>query len=315
MSRILRIGPLAAACLIGAASLSACRESSTTEPDIAVFDPSRLAVTAPSGEPGKATEVLVEARDTENRVFTGPVSGLVMEVRGPNADAATTVSDRGDGTHVLSYAPADLGVDTLDVTLDGEPVAGSPFVSWVRTVFQAAAGTPTLDGSMASGEWDGATAYPVFAGPLSGSTVRFLADATNLYVAFRVADPDITSGGDVGVRFDNTLDHVTSGDDVIAASDGAGFYDAHFAGNIAPDVTEDGAAAGAAVDGWSVVEIRHPLSSGDAQDIDVAEAESVGVCLVSGSTLSHVGRDTTTPLDCSLTVFGQVFYAELKLPS
>ncbi len=35
-------------------------------------------------------------------------------------------------------------------------------------------------------------------------------------MAFRVPAPDFASGGQADVRFDNALDHVISGDDVIA---------------------------------------------------------------------------------------------------
>lgn len=280
-----------------------------------MFDRSTLQVTVPSGEPGAVSEVLVETRDTRGRPFTGEVSGLAMEVRGANAGAATSVSDRGDGTHVLSYTPTSRGMDTVAVTLDGESAGGGPFVSWVRIVFRAAEGTAAIDGTMGPGEWDDATAYTVFAGPLAGSTARFLVDASDIYVVLRVPDPDLAAGGRASIRFDDTLDHVLSGDDAVTFSSASGFRDQHFEENLATDQRADGSGAATSEGGWSVVELRHPLSSGDGEDMDVTGAEGVGLCLIYASPLSYADIHTTTPLRCNLLVNQQVDYAELLLPS
>lgn len=285
---------------------------SSTEP--AVHDPSRMLTTAPNGEPGVATEVTVEARDTEGRPFTGELPGLAMEVRGENAGASTQLSSVGDGAFELRYTPAAVGFDTLEVTLDGEPVPGSPFPSRVRLVFHAAVGAATLDGVMAAGEWDAATAYPVFAGPLAGSTARFLVDADDLYVLFRVPHPDGTAAGAAGVRFDNTLDLVRSGDDVIGLMAPSTFVDLHFEENIQSDANSHGAGAAASSGEWAFFELQHPLSSGDPEDIDIGRGDGVGVCLVYSSELTFVGSETSFPASCLNAVFEQRLYAELQLP-
>ncbi|MGD2071778.1 MAG: hypothetical protein PVI57_24140 [Gemmatimonadota bacterium] len=279
----------------------------------AVHDPSRLTTTVPSGTPGVATEVVVEARDTEGRPFTGELPGLAMAVRGANAGAATSASEAGEGAHVLTYTPTELGMDSLDVTLDGEPVPASPFVSRVRIVFEAAVGSPTVDGTLAPGEWDAATAYPIFAGAHAGSTARFLVDGTDLYVLLRVPVPAGTELGTGSVRFDNTLDLELSGDDVIGAPP-SGFFDGHFEESLRPDLEDDGS-SGRGIQGTEgIVELRHPLSSGDPEDIDVARGGSVGVCLRYNSELTSTSNETSHPAGCILTSSAQRTYAELLLP-
>jgi len=276
-----------------------------------VLDPSRTMVTVPNGQPDVPTEIQVELRDTKDHVFTGPAPGLSMEVRGANAGAATQGTDQGDGTHILSYVPTELGEDTLDVALDGEAFPDSPFESRVRIAYQAASGAATVDGTLAPGEWDAATAYPVFAGPLEGSTVAFMADATNLYVAVRVPDPALS--GFAEIRFDDTVDLVLDGDDVLVYSSD-GFQDGHFGPNISLDTEANGAGAAAVAGNWLTVEIAHPLDSGDQQDFDLADATGVGVCVRYLSSLTTLGRETTTPEECELTAYQQTRYAELLLP-
>jgi hypothetical protein len=41
------------------------------------------------------------------------------------------VRDEGDGNYTASYVPAQVGVDNVDVRINGTPVTGSPFSSTV----------------------------------------------------------------------------------------------------------------------------------------------------------------------------------------
>ncbi len=280
-----------------------------TGPAEQTLDPASLVASAAAGEPGQPTDVVVNARDTEGQPFLGPLPGLELEIRGTNPGTVTGGVDNGDGSHTLSYTPAKIGFDTLIAKLNGTTIAGTPFASRVRIVWVAASGTPTIDGVASPGEWDAAEEYAVFGGPtLTGSTVRFMADATNLYVL--VTYPDSVDG--VGVRFDNSLDLALDGDDLIAGGS-FGFSDQVFdGGNYVHDNVANGNAAVTLTSSSGVHELSHPLNSGDPQDIAVGAGARLGVCLQAGIGGSVV--DSSAPATCILIVTQQEVYAELQLP-
>jgi len=311
----IRSAPHYALWLFAIPLLTGCDDSSTEPDGPAVHDADRMVTTASNGEPGVVTEVLIEAQDTEGRPFAEDLPGLAMEVRGANAAASTELANLGGGSHALRYTPTVLGFDTLDVMLDGDPVPGSPFASRVRLVFLSGVGTPTLDGVMDNGEWDDAPSYNVFSGPLQGSTVRFLADGDNLYFLFRVPHPEGTAVGTASVRFDNTLDLVLSGDDVVSLQPPSRLIDQFFgSASITNDLQEDGAGAAGSSGLWAYFEFRHPLSSGQSQDVDLAWGDRAGVCLVYGSELTTFGDEFSFPAGCFLVISQQRTYAELVLP-
>jgi hypothetical protein len=267
-------------------------------------------IVVPNGQEDVATLVSIELRDEEGGIFTGETASPAIEVSGRNAGAATGVTRNSDGTFTGSYTPTALGMDTLRLTHEGSALPGGPFPSRVRIVFETGVGAPILDGVLAAGEWDGAPVYPVFAGPLAGSTVRFMVDDTDLYAAVRVPDPG-SGNGSFSVRFDNTLDLMPAGDDLIAY--GLSFYDGHFDGAYAQDDVLHGDGALSSADGWTVVEIRHPLSSGDSQDISVARGGAVGVCVAYGSDLTNVFSEFTYPPSCISVTIGVPTYVELVI--
>ena len=280
--------------------------SSTTEP--IPLDLSRTVIVVPNGQADVPTLVTIELRDEQGGIFTDETPSPAMEVSGENAGAETEVTRGGDGTFTASYTPVSLGMDTLRFTHEGSALPGGPFPSRVRIVFETGVGTPILDGVLSAGEWDGAPAYPVFAGPLAGSTVRFMVDDTDLYAAVRVPDPG-SGNGSFAVRFDNTLDLMPAGDDLV--SQGQSFYDGHFEGVYAPDDVPHGDGVRASADGWTVVELRHPLSSGDSQDISVARGGSVGVCVAYSSDLTNLSSEFSYPPSCISVTIGVPTYAEL----
>ncbi len=88
----------------------------------------------PGGKRFRETVIIVESRDAfGNRVTTGGATVTAEILDGPNENFAfLTVSDQGDGTYRISYVPVDDGRDIIDIRLNGEPIAGSPFESRVR---------------------------------------------------------------------------------------------------------------------------------------------------------------------------------------
>ena len=89
-------------------------------------------------------------------------------------------------------------------------------------------GTPTIDGVLSPGEWDGAGQISVFTGASAGSTFFVMNDADNLYLALEVVDSTLTSGDIMEVRFDNAHNGVaTDGDDNILARQ-TGLVDVRF---------------------------------------------------------------------------------------
>jgi hypothetical protein len=79
---------------------------------------------APPNEP---LTVRVQAKDDAGNDLTTGGDDVIVEATGANASGPVTATDNGDGTYEASYLPIDLGTDTISVTINGTPVAGSPF--------------------------------------------------------------------------------------------------------------------------------------------------------------------------------------------
>jgi hypothetical protein len=95
---------------------------------------SRSTAEVPGGKRFRETVIIVETRDEfGNRVTTGGADVTADVIDGPNEDFAfLNVLDLGDGTYRISYVPVDDGRDIIDIRLNGERIAGSPFESRVR---------------------------------------------------------------------------------------------------------------------------------------------------------------------------------------
>jgi len=149
----------------------------------------------------------------------------------------------------------------------------------------ATASPPTINGSLASGEWADATAYSLSFGSIP-ATVRFEHTATDLYVAVVVQDLAPGTAPSVSVYFDNNHDGTKDpGDDVWIAplpqdffysptgTGGASHYNDSVGGG-----TDETTAAGNATPGAVTFEIKHPLCSGDtAHDICATVGQTLGV--------------------------------------
>src|SRR5690606_17927958 len=84
----------------------------------------------PGGVAGVATPIAITVRDGSGNAVAGATDDLAVTVTGANT-AAPAVTGHGDGTYNASYTPLIAGVDTIAVTLAGDPVGGGPFTSVV----------------------------------------------------------------------------------------------------------------------------------------------------------------------------------------
>lgn len=155
----------------------------------------------------------------------------------------------------------------------------------------AGTGTATIDGYMSAGEWDGAGAYSFDADIGDGNsvpaTLYMMDDGANLYIAVAVEQSALPSSSSFRLLFDNDADGIVrTGDDLVQvsgdsrrASYTAPLYDGHirFGAGLPTDTeyggTTDGAGAIANDGTLTVLEVSHPLSSGDAFDLDLGPGD------------------------------------------
>lgn len=177
-----------------------------------------------------------------------------------------------------------------------------------------AAGPPVIDGSYDPEEWAGATVVPI-TDPLwngsPGSTLYVTTDGTDLFLGVRVpTGGEILGDEEVHIRFDNDNDDVdTVGDDALTLGPD-GFEDQHFApGHYrTPDQNNDGNGAYAAAGGDLFFELRHPLNSGDPDDMAIAPGSVIGLCV---RYFRDGGFSGEFPDDCIFAVNGQTLYHDV----
>jgi filamin len=103
----------------------------TVPVDRAPADPTHTVAYGPGlerGEQGKPGVFTIEARDRlGQRINTGG-DPFKVDVKGPyNRDVEAKVQDNHDGTHTVTYTPIDHGNHEVRITLNGAPVAKSPY--------------------------------------------------------------------------------------------------------------------------------------------------------------------------------------------
>ncbi len=165
-------------------------------------------------------------------------------------------------------------------------------------------GTATVDGVFSSGEWDNAGSVdfaanlpPNDGGGTTPVTLFIMNDATNLYVALKIARSSLGGATNPSFEFDNNHDGVRNeGDDLFGMSEGifspptfidafrtsqppclaglCGLRDVDFGG------TNDGTADASNDGSFTYVEISHPLNSpDDAHDFSLGAGDIVGFTL------------------------------------
>jgi HYR domain len=158
-------------------------------------------------------------------------------------------------------------------------------------------GTATIDGVLAPGEWDGSpvastTTLASYPGWPGDGEMRVMSDDTNLYVAMRIPFEPLTGfgvGGAISLEFDNDDDGVLeeAGDDFWSVNPAFQTNDGVFfacppnpfacsAVDTAVGGTNDLTASIGHDGSFVVVEMRHPLVSGDPNDIALLPGGRVG---------------------------------------
>jgi hypothetical protein len=155
------------------------------------------------------------------------------------------------------------------------------------------AGKATIDGTLSPGEWSGATTLNVVINlPAGGGTLAKLLvmnDATDLYLAFSFDGS--FSGNSLSFEFDvDGNNKLSVGDDGIVFNPSVGFIDV--VRTMAPPCpspglcsfpdsdlggTTDGAGAFRSDGTTTVYELRHPLKSGDRDDVALVRGDTIGV--------------------------------------
>jgi adhesin/invasin len=92
-------------------------------------DPSQSTATVPDGFAGSATTITVQARSATGAPMTTGGDAVTVSVSGANPAGSLSVADNGNGTYTASYTPQVSGTDQVAITLNGVPIAGSPFTS------------------------------------------------------------------------------------------------------------------------------------------------------------------------------------------
>jgi hypothetical protein len=179
-----------------------------------------------------------------------------------------------------------------------------PLVSYGSTL--SALGTATIDGVISPGEWDNAAKIdflvnvpPSYGGGTAPATFYVMNDGTNIYLAIKFVQSSYGKSTQFSADFDNNNNGIADdGEDIIAtritppsSPSFADFY--RFAsanppfvedtvapdpnGGIPPAGTEDGAGAASNNGTLTVIEMSHPLKSGDTHDISLNPGSTVGL--------------------------------------
>jgi hypothetical protein len=93
--------------------------------------PGASSAAVPNGTAGVPTEITIELKDAFGTPVEGAEEDISVSVQGANPAGSLEVSERGDGSYAASYTPVVAGTDQVDVRVEGEPLAGSPYSSTV----------------------------------------------------------------------------------------------------------------------------------------------------------------------------------------
>ncbi|UCG87392.1 MAG: Ig-like domain-containing protein [Gemmatimonadota bacterium] len=96
-------------------------------------DPATTTAVVPSGVAGFTTKILVTVRDASGNGLSGGGEAVAVSVTGANV-ATATVEDHGDSTYTATYTPTQAGLDSVAISLAGQPISGSPYASAVTSV-------------------------------------------------------------------------------------------------------------------------------------------------------------------------------------
>jgi hypothetical protein len=96
-------------------------------------DPSNTTANVPDGTAGNLTTITITVLDQYDNPVSGAAGNLSVEVSGSN-DASPSVSENGAaGEYTAAYTPTTAGSDQVAISLNGTPIADSPYTSTVTT--------------------------------------------------------------------------------------------------------------------------------------------------------------------------------------
>jgi len=183
---------------------------------------------------------------------------LLAQVEGWVADGALAEADVAD---LLACAEDVLdGPDEPDPDPDPDPDVA-----------------PVIDGIKSPGEWDAATSVAVF----TGGTFYYLNDDTHLYLALEMADAVPQPADGFRIRFDDTLDGLTTVGDHELRLRMDSYFDLHrsmFGWGVV-DTEQNGTGATGSSAGLNFFEVAFPLDSGDPNDFALSPGAAVGYCV------------------------------------
>ncbi|MEO8636533.1 MAG: filamin/ABP280 repeat domain-containing protein [Gemmatimonadales bacterium] len=90
------------------------------------------AVVPSKGKTRRQTAITVQTRDQSGNGLTAGGHTVTISVTGANRVNGFTAPDNGDGSYTTGYTPTRKGNDFVTITLDGTPIAGSPYLSDVK---------------------------------------------------------------------------------------------------------------------------------------------------------------------------------------
>ena len=104
----------------------------TSTVEVGPVSPAHSTATVPDGKEKTPTNIEVQARDAYGNPLTVGGDIVVVTVTGKNPTGPMTATDVGDGTYTATYTPEKRGDDEVFITINGIPIAGSPFKSKVK---------------------------------------------------------------------------------------------------------------------------------------------------------------------------------------
>ncbi len=184
----------------------------------------------------------------------------------------------------MGYADAAVGQDywpaiaTENTTTWGDIVIASA----PQTMMAWASTPPTIDGVLGATEWTGAAHTSFSIGWSFVGDLWVMNDATNLYVAVKIADTSLTTMDRLYIAFDNNNNGVReAGDDILGVMGDGEFMDLFWGPTTKFDNFEAGSSDGegksSGSGGFNSFEISHPLNTADnVHDFSLTAGDTVG---------------------------------------
>jgi len=185
---------------------------------------------------GKPAPILVEAKDANGRRVPTGGDPFKIRVQGPSGgmDLMCSFSDQGDGTYTAAYTPLKPGFHTVEISLNDEPVMGSPFHPLME---DANAGNSWAEGpGLAGGKTGRHNPITIHAVDADGSPVRHGGDPFLVGISGPDSTiPSIKDNGDGTYSVDYVVN--TPGEYTIDITlHGQPIKDSPFTATIKPDV-------------------------------------------------------------------------------